>query len=182
MGYLERIERLKQRVLSTRPEMDLENAVLLTKGFEQSEGLPLCRQKAHAFYVQCREKTVTIWPDELIVGCSGSKQRGGILCADSCWSVLDRELDTIGTRKYDPFYLTPEDRERFLTVIRPYWKGRSLYERWQAQVPDAARALRDAGVLYIDRKAVRGWGETTAGYETIIREGLDGVYARIDKA
>jgi choline trimethylamine-lyase len=180
-AYLKRIERLKERVLSTKPEMDLENARLLTAGFRAAEGLPLVLRKAKAFNLQCRQKTVTIWDDELIVGCSGSKIRGGILCADSCWSVLDRELESISTRKYDPFYLKPEDKAIFEQEIKPYWQGRSNYEEWLAQIPDSTRALRDHGVVYIDRKAVRGWGETTAGYEWLIREGLTGIVKTIEE-
>ena len=55
--YTERIRLIKDRVVNTRPEMDLE--------------------KAKAFRRQCREKTVKIWDQELIVGCSGMimKQR-----------------------------------------------------------------------------------------------------------
>lgn len=75
--YMDRIDRLKKRVLDTRPEMDLENAIILTKGFQESEEQPLCIRKAYAFKKQCLEKTVKIWEDELIVGNAGSKQRGG---------------------------------------------------------------------------------------------------------
>lgn len=64
--YMDRIDRLKQRVLKTKPEMDLENAIILTKGFQESEGQPLCIRKAYAFKKQCLEKTVKIWGDELI--------------------------------------------------------------------------------------------------------------------
>ncbi len=178
--YLKRIAHLKERVLSTTPEMDLENARLLTEGFRETEGEPLVLRKAKAFRTQCLRKTVKIWEDELIVGCPGSKIRGGILCADSCWSVLDRELETISSRKYDPFYLKPEDKLMFEKEIKPYWAGRSNYEEWLAQIPDSTRTLRDHGVVYIDRKAVRGWGETTAGYEWLIREGLSGIVKTIE--
>lgn len=180
-SYMDRVERLKSRVLNTRPEMDLENAVLLTRGFQESEGEPLVVQKAYAFRKQCMEKTVKIWDDELIVGNSGSKQRGGLLCADTCWSVLDDELDTISTREYDPFYLTDKDRKDFLEIVRPYWKGRSTYEKWLVQIPEETKILRDCGVLYINRKAVRGWGETTAGYATIIKEGIEGLLKKIEE-
>ena len=128
MFYKDRIEYMKNRVIHTTPEMDLENAKILTDSFKETGGEPLCIRKAKAFRKQCREKTVKIWDQELIVGCSGSKMRGGILCADTCWSILDEELDTISTRKYDPFYLRPEDRELFLNEIKPYWEGRSTYE------------------------------------------------------
>ncbi len=173
--FLSRITILKERVISTQPQMDLENARILTEGFKESEGLPLVLRKAKAFRQQCQDKSVTIWDEELIVGCSGSKSRAGILCADTCWSVLNEELDTISTRSYDPFYLGDEDRQVFEQEIRPYWKGRSNYEEWLAQIPEDTRELRDNGVIYINRKAVRGFGETTAGYEWLIREGLAGI-------
>ncbi len=180
-AYMDRINRLKKRVLGTRPEIDLENARILTESFRETEGQPLVLRKAIAFRKQCMEKTIDIWEDELIVGCSGSKLRGGILCADTCWSVLDDELDTISERPYDPFYLSPGDRHIFEKEIRPYWKGRSNYEEWLAQIPEDTKVLRDHGVIYIDRKAVRGWGETTAGYEWLIRDGLVGIMSDIKK-
>jgi len=178
-SYMGRIERLKKRVLNTRPEMDLENARILTAGFQETAGQPLVLQKAKSFRKQCLEKTVTIWDEELIVGCSGSKIRGGILSADTCWSVLNDELDTINSRRYDPFHLRPEDREMFEKEIRPYWQGRSNYEAWLAQIPEDTKVLRDNGVVYINRKAVRGWGETTAGYQWLIEEGVAGILAEV---
>lgn len=171
-SYMERIDFLKNRVLNTLPEMDLENAKLLTQSFMETGGLPWHVRKAKAFQKQCEEKSVKIWDRELIVGCSGSKIRAGILCADTCWSVLDDELETISTRRYDPFYLTEEDKKIFLEVVKPFWKGRSNYEKWLAQIPEDVRTLRDNGVIYIDRKAVRGWGETTAGYSDVINKGI----------
>lgn len=179
--YMDRINRLKSRVLGTRPEMDLENAVLLTRGFIEAEGEPFVVQKAWAFRKQCMEKTVKIWDDELVVGNSGSKQRGGLLCPDTCWSVLDAELETISKREYDPFYLKEEDKQIFLEEIKPFWKGKSTYEKWLCQIPKETRILRDCGVLYINRKAVRGWGETTAGYEMILKEGIEGIQKRIEE-
>jgi formate C-acetyltransferase len=179
--YMNRINRLKARLLETRPEMDLENASILTDGFQEMDGYPLVIKKAHAFRKQCQEKTITIADDELIVGNAGSKIRGGILSADSCWSVLDRELDTISTRKYDPFFLKDEDKEMFVEKIRPYWKGRSVYEEWVAQAPEEATVLRDNGVIYIDRKAVRGFGETTAGYAWLLQAGVKGIIETIQE-
>ena len=81
----------------------------------------------------------------------------------------------------DPFYLGLEDKKAFEEEIRPYWKGRSNYEEWLAQIPEDTRVLRDNGVIYINRKAVRGWGETTAGYEWLIREGISGIMSVIEK-
>ena len=178
-SYMERIKRLKKRVMDTKPEVDIENAVIVTKAFQETEGQPHYYQKAYSVYKTLMEKSIPLWDDELIVGNSGSKQRSGLVCPDDCWAFLDKEIDTINTRKYDPFYLRPEDREIFLNVIKPYWKGRSINDKWNAQIPEDVSVLRDCGVLYIDRKCVRGWGELTADYSMIINEGVVGIEKRI---
>ncbi|WP_352401956.1 glycyl radical protein [Synergistes jonesii] len=177
--YMARVNRLKKKVFETYPEIDLEDAVILTKSFLETQGEALVTRKAKAFRRQCSEKSVKIWDDELIVGNSGSKIRGGILSADVCWSVLDRELETINTREYDKFKLLPQDKKDFEEIIRPYWKGRSNYEEWLVRIPADVAALRDNGALYIDKKAVRGWGEVTAGYGWFIDNGVEGLRKRI---
>ena len=53
-----RIRKLKDRVLGTRPSMDLENAKILTESFMKTEGEPLVIRKAKAFREQCERKTI----------------------------------------------------------------------------------------------------------------------------
>lgn len=174
-NYMNRIEALRKQFLDVRVEMDVENAKLLTEGFIEFEGKPWVLKKANGFLNQCRKKSIFIYDDELLVGCAGSKPRGGVLCADSCWSVLDNELDTISTRPFDPFYLSEEDRRSFLENVKPYWKNKSVYEMWCDLIPEELATLRDNGYVYIDRKAVRGYGETTPGWERLLALGISGI-------
>ncbi|MCG8642746.1 MAG: hypothetical protein MI862_23670 [Desulfobacterales bacterium] len=181
MNYMDRIKKLRDRVVNATPTMDIENALILTKSFRQSEALSREMRKAKAFKDVCAEKTVTIWDHELIVGCSGKMPRGGVLCADVCWSVLDKELDTISQRPYDPFYISEEDKKLFRQIIKPYWMGRSNFEKWEARAPADIVDLKENAVIYIDRKAVRGPGELTPNYEELLSEGMEGIIAYIKK-
>lgn len=175
MTYMNRIEKLRERVVNATPTMDIENALILTESFRKTEALPRENRKAKAFKDVCSKKTVTIWDHELIVGCSGKLPRGGVLCADVCWSVLDKELDTISTRPYDPFFISEEDKKLFRQVIKPYWLGRSNFEKWEAQAPQDIVDLKENAVIYIDRKAVRGPGELTPDYRELLAEGMEGI-------
>ncbi|MCF8074615.1 MAG: hypothetical protein K9K63_01730 [Desulfotignum sp.] len=181
ISYMQRIEKLKDRVLSTRPAIDLENAAILTKSFMETQGEPLVLRKAKAFREQCRRKTVTIWEDELIVGCSGSRTRGGILSADVCWSVMDNELDTMNDRPFDPFRVTEKDKKLFTDVIKPYWKNKSVFEKWLKRIPDSVAGLRDNAIIYIDRKAVRGPGELTPGFDWLLEDGISGIQKWVEE-
>jgi len=118
---MERINYLKEQLLAVKPEVDIENALILTESFIENEGEPLVVKKAKGFYKQCQEKTITIGERELIVGNPGSKLRGGILCPDTCWTMLESEMDTINERKFDPFYFSEKDKQLFVEKIRPYW-------------------------------------------------------------
>ncbi len=175
MTYMNRIEKLRERVVNATPTMDIENALILTESFRKTEALPRENRKAQAFKDVCSKKTVTIWDHELIVGCSGKLPRGGVLCADVCWSVLDKELNTISTRPYDPFFISEEDKKLFRQVIKPYWLGRSNFEKWEAQAPQDIVDLKENAVIYIDRKAVRGPGELTPDYRELLTEGMEGI-------
>ena len=94
-------------------DMDVYNAKYLTEGFKETEGQPWIMQKAAGFRNQCLKKNIYILDHELLVGGAAFKPRAGILCADSSCSILDRELDTISTRKFDPFYLDEEGKRIF---------------------------------------------------------------------
>ncbi len=179
--YMERINTLKKRVIHTTPAIDLENARILTESFRETEGEPLVLRKAKAFLEQCRKKSVVIWDRELIVGCSGSKIRGGILSADVCWSIMDDELHTMTNRPYDPFKVTEEDKRIFNETIKPYWKNRSVFEKWLKRIPESVAPLRDNAVIYIDRKAVRGPGELTVGFDLLLEKGISGIRRAVEE-
>lgn len=179
---MKRIETLREQYLDTLVEMDVYNAKYLTEGFKETEGQPWIIQKATGFLHQCRKKDIYILDNELLVGGAGFKPRCGILCADSSCSIIDRELDTVSTREYDPFYLSEEGKNVFKEHVSEYWKNKSLLDRWQAMSPTDMKSLRDSGMIYIDRKAVRGYGETTPAWDHLLAVGISGIRKNAEEA
>lgn len=179
---MERIQALRKQYLDTLVDMDVYNAKYLTEGFKKTEGQPWIIQKATGFLHQCRKKNIYIQDNELLVGGAGFKPRCGILCADSSCSILDRELDTISTRKFDPFYLSEEGKKVFQEEVSDYWKNKCVLDRWRALAPEDMETLRDNGMIYIDRKAVRGYGETTPGWDRLLTLGISGIRKEAEEA
>lgn len=182
MRYMKRIIALREQYLNTRVDMDVYNAKYLTEGFKETEGQPLIIQKATGYLNQCRKKGIYILDHELLVGGAGFKPRCGILCADSSCSILDRELDTISTRKFDPFYLSEEGKKIFKEEVSDYWKNKCVLDRWRILAPKDMELLRDNGMIYIDRKAVRGYGETTPGWDRLLTLGISGIRREVEEA
>ncbi len=180
--YMERINALREQYLNTRVDMDVYNAKYLTEGFKETEGQPWIIQKATGYLHQCQKKNIYILDNELLVGGAGFKPRCGILCADSSCSILDRELDTISTRKFDPFFLSEEGKKIFKEEVSEYWKNKCVLDRWRALAPEDMETLRDNGMIYIDRKAVRGYGETTPGWDRLLTLGISGIRKEAEEA
>ena len=176
-NYMDRINALRTNYLNTRVEMDVWDALYMTEGFQQTEGLPWAIQKATGYKNICEKKHIYIQDNELLVGGVGFKPRCGILNPDSACSVIEKELDTISTRPYDPFYLSEESKKVFMDKIAPYWRGKCVLDRWNAMMPESVRKMKEAGMLYVDKKFVRGYGENTPGWRRLLALGLKGIKA-----
>ena len=173
--YMNRINKLRDNYFSHRIEMDILDAYYVTQGFKATEGQPWAIQKATAMKTVYENKPIYIQDNELLVGGVAFKPRAGILNPDSACSVIEKELDTISTRTYDPFYLSEENKKLFMEEVAPYWRGKCVLDRWNAMMPDDVRTMRDGGMLYVDKKFVRGYGENTPGWRTLLAKGIGGI-------
>ncbi len=174
-AYMKRIQALRENYMSHRVEMDILDAYYVTQGFKATEGQPWQIQKATAMKTVYENKPIFIQDRELLVGGVAFKPRAGILNPDSACSVIEKELDTISTRKYDPFYLSEENKKLFMEEVAPYWRGKCVLDRWNAMMPEDVRTMRDSGMLYVDKKFVRGYGENTPGWRTLLKKGINGI-------
>ena len=64
----QRVERLKKAIYDAVPVLEVERAVLLTKAYQEAEGLSPIMRRATAMEMLLDHMHVTIRDDELIVG------------------------------------------------------------------------------------------------------------------
>ena len=181
-NYMERIEALRQQYLATRVDMDVYNAKYVTEGFKDTEGQPWIIQKATGYKYECERKQIYIQDHELLVGGVGFKPRCGILNPDSASGVIEKEVDTISTRPFDPFYLSDEGKQVYLNDVKDYWKNKCVLDRWNLMLPEDVKRLRANGAIFIDRKAVRGYGETTVDWRMIVNKGIGALKKEAEEA
>ena len=136
-----RVKSLRDKVINAIPEVCLERAWLMTESCKETEGQPELIRRAKALKKILNEMSIGIEGGELIVGKATSKIRGGPLLPEVQWGWYLEEMDTISTRDWDRFApLTKEDKEKMKQFL-PYWKGKSLYDRWHAMCPEEALKL-----------------------------------------
>lgn len=121
-----RIEVLKTRMLERPRYVSIEQALIITKTYQEHETDSKQVKRAWSLYNALTQIEIGIEPEELIVGNRTKGVRYGVVFPESGISWVDREFETIPTRPQDKFLVHPEDIETFRKVIVPYWKGKSL--------------------------------------------------------
>jgi formate C-acetyltransferase len=103
-----RIPRLVKALYEKTPEIEVDRAVLITESYRESEGLPMITRRARAFSHILKNIPITIRQDELIVGSATRTPKGCQVFPEFSYEWLLGELDTIGGRSADPFYVSPQ--------------------------------------------------------------------------
>lgn len=156
-----RIERLRERSLEAQPALSDERSLLMTEFYREHLGrhsAPLLR--ALAFRNLCALKTITIEPDELIVGERGPVPKATPLYPElTCHSIED--LRALDEREKTSYAVSPETFARYEDTVIPYWRGRSLRDRIFAALPPEWHAAYDAG-LFTEFMEQRAPGHTAA--------------------
>lgn len=143
-----RIKFLRQQFFQNRPSVCLEAALAKTRIFRETEGEALILRRAKSFRETCLTKTITIQPQELIVGNAGAMARQACITPELSNNWFVRELDTMRDRPQDPYAITEEQKAQYREIIHPYWVGKTLRDIWEKQVPEDTMAIiRVGGVV-----------------------------------
>jgi formate C-acetyltransferase len=173
-------QRLRNRVISVKPEICIERARIITRIYKENENEDIFVKRAKAIDAILKEMSIYILDDELIVGHQSSKQRSAPLFPDFAVDWVVREIDTLETRAQDKFIVRPEVKEEFLRDIVPYWKGKTLHEKLMTYLTDDVKLCRfDAEIFSVGLHEDGGFGHVALDYNIILTHGTEGIKGKI---
>lgn len=123
----QRALKLKERLLSSPYEIDIERARYYTRVWKRMEDAPPCMRAACALRETLQNMRIRIDEDELLVGVKTYKRLAGVIPVErgEFNSVLEMELDQLLSRERRRFHITDEERRELEQEILPYWKGKT---------------------------------------------------------
>lgn len=169
-GPTQRHAKLKENFLKQVPTITTHRARAITKITRENPGMPKILLRGKAFRYSCETAPLVIQDNELIVGNPTGAPRAGAFSPDIAWRWMVDEIDTIGTRPQDPFYISDEDKKIMREELFPFWAGKSVDEYCEDQ-------YREAGVWEISAEsfvsdcsyhAINGGGDSNPGYDVIL--------------
>ena len=124
---MNRITRLKTDILNAEHSICPERAIIWTKYFKNSANRkkPVDIQMAEALASVLNEMTITIYPEELIVGNFSSKRVGGSIYPELHGFAVLLDIFKFPSRKVNPLKLSKSDRWDLIKTM-PFWSTRFL--------------------------------------------------------
>jgi len=145
----ERIRKLRERSVRTKPYITPERALLITEfyaGEEASQSASTPVKRALALRYLLEHKQIFIDDGELIVGERGPAPKAVPTYPEICCHSL-QDLEILNSRKKTPFAVNEKTRRIYKEKIIPFWKGKSIREMIFGQMSEEWKAAYEAGAF-----------------------------------
>lgn len=177
----DRVARIKERLLQTERELDVERARYTTRSYQSSEGQPMPMRRAKMLLHLARHLSITIQPDELIVGNRSAMPRMGVIAPEGAVAWVDEELEVLPTRAQDRFQVQPEQIRELRAEVFPYWRGQTLEDHVAARIPDDVHAAVQ-GKAFSLNQTDHAQGHILPDVAGWLRLGVSGLRNKVEEA
>ncbi len=176
----ERMKKFRKEVLDEKPYIDSERALLVTRVYEENRNKPRVLLRALMLKSILENMTIYIEPNTILAGNQATKNRNAPIFPEYTLEFVINELDLFEKRDGDVFYITEKTKEE-LRSIAPFWKNNNLRARGEVLLPDEVSVFMETGVFGMEGKLNAGDAHLAVNYEKVLKEGLVGYEARVQK-
>lgn len=171
--YSERIKKLRDKVLDTKPSVCTERARFYTEVYKNNEAMPIAVKRAMALEATLKNMSIYIDEGELIVGNHSSTLNGAPFFPEYAVAWMLKELDEFEDRPGDAFYLTDETKEEIRNIC-PFWEGKTTLDKGYALMPDEYKEIHSTGIIRAEGNLTSGDAHIAINHEKILSLGLNG--------
>jgi len=173
LGLSERVNNLREKVLSTKPTICVERAKIYTEVYQKYEAFPVPVKRAIALKETLERMTIYIDEGELVVGNVSSRINAAPYFPEYAVTWMLNELDEFDKRPGDAFYPSDEIKAE-IRAISPYWIGKTTIDKGYALMPKELKEILDAGIIKAEGNLTSGDGHIAVNHQKILTVGLNG--------
>jgi pyruvate-formate lyase len=180
----DRIQKLRDGLFESYPAICPERAVIFTESMKKSEGRPIVKRRADAFYEVLDQMSILIRDGELLVGNQASSVHAAPVFPEYSTDWIVSEFDGkpyhFAERPCDQFTYSESTKIEVLETIK-YWENKSLIKNVWSLLPEDARKAWEINAIDDTWCAAAGLGNVLPDHEMVLKEGLNGVITRAKK-
>lgn len=179
-GMNERVQKLREKSVTTQPYIDMERAKIMTETYKQFEGvLSVPELRGQALKDYCEQKSLYIGEGELIVGEKGASPQGAPTFPELCCHSME-DMHVMNDRDLINFSVDEAGFALQEAEIIPYWQNRTIRKKILDHMTPEWKASYEAGI-FTEFMEQRGPGHTVCG-NRIYSEGFGKRIERIENA
>ena len=177
-----RIDALKKAVQGAKPGVCIERAMIWTRYFKAGENRKKSPyiQIAEALTEVLKNKSIRIYPDELIVGNYSSKRVGGAIYPELHGVPVIAEAHTFAKRKTNPLEISNSELRQLLSIV-PFWLPRFLAMKLDTGLIKKLALIADqlTAKFYLINE-LGGIAHIAPDYAKLIAVGTEGIVAEAE--
>jgi pyruvate formate-lyase/glycerol dehydratase family glycyl radical enzyme len=178
-----RIDALRKAVQDAKPGVCTERAMIWTRYFKTGENRKKSPyiQIAEALAEVLKNKSIRIYPDELIVGNYSSKRVGGAIYPELHGVPVIAEAHTFAKRKTNPLELSNGEWRQLLSIV-PFWLPRFLAMKLDTGFLKKLALITDqlTAKFYLINE-LGGVAHIAPDYAKLIAVGTEGITAEAER-
>ncbi|NMD43397.1 MAG: radical SAM protein [Firmicutes bacterium] len=188
--FTDRVKRIQRTIRATKQAVCIEDSLLKTAYYRKHAFKKPYRKRAYkkptaVHRAEClahvlRNKTIKVYPEELLVGNFTSKRVGGRVWTEYLGFLGVAQVFGANRRTPVPFQCSSRDALKYLTRVTPYWLHHS---HLQGVVPKLADKIAITARITDFQLGMNfnniGIGHYIANYEVMIKLGTSGLMAKI---
>ncbi len=176
---ISRVNRLRERFLSTPPAVCSERAKIVTQAYKDYDGEPAVLKRAKTLCRILSEMSIFIGDDELIVGNQSSKPRSSPIFPEFSYAWIVEEMDREPFEKRDADrFLIDEETKSDLRGLVDFWKGKTVNDLTIKALPEETfNTIKNSSVFTFAPDVVicSGVGHYSPHYKKILEKGFSGI-------
>lgn len=176
-----RTKKLRDELMGITPQICPERAVIFTESMKKSEGQPIVKRRAEAFFEVLEKMSIYIRENELIVGNQASTPRAAPVFPEYSVEWIEKEFNGdpyyFNERPNDVFEYSEDTKAKLLEVFE-YWRGKTVLSNLRKLLPEEANNAWNMGIIDEGWVSEAGFGNVLPDYEILLKQGLEGVIRR----
>jgi len=167
----DRVDRLRERFLRGQRQVCVERARYLTESCRQTEGQPAVLRQARALEHILGHISLSIEPDELLVGNVTGKPLGAGIYPEGVGGRILGELPNLAQRDCNTFAIASDDGRELVKSILPYWRGKTIEDRARELWSPAVTANFEKVAPFMLTE-IGGIGHMLVNHQRVLERGL----------
>jgi pyruvate formate-lyase/glycerol dehydratase family glycyl radical enzyme len=171
MKLSKRMSQYRERILSSKPTICTERALIYTETYKKNEDQAVILKRAYALSNTLNKMTLIIEPEDLIVGNHSSRIYAAPVFPEYAVEWIEKEINEFEKRPGDAYYPDNAAKKQLLEITK-YWNKKTTLDKGRALMSEQLREIHETQIIRAEGNLTSGDAHIAIHFEKLIKRGI----------